>query len=175
MKMADGGFRPAYNAQLATDTESRVIVGAAITEDGTDYVHCAPMIEQIAERIGKKPEQALVDGGYASKETVEAVSKAQVAIYAPAPRRNGSNDPYEISRRDSEAVRAWKERMVSDEGQQTYKERAATAETVNAALRTWRTLSNFLVRGKRKVHCVLLWNVLAYDLLRYFALTANST
>jgi len=37
MKMGDGGFRPAYNAQLVTDTESRVIVGVSLTEAGTDY------------------------------------------------------------------------------------------------------------------------------------------
>ncbi|MGV2830985.1 hypothetical protein [Myxosarcina sp. GI1(2024)] len=31
MKMPDGGFRPAYNFQLAVDTGSRVIVGVDVT------------------------------------------------------------------------------------------------------------------------------------------------
>ncbi|MFO0714549.1 MAG: hypothetical protein U0353_32205 [Sandaracinus sp.] len=35
MKMGDGGFRPAYNVQYATDTESRVIVGVAVTNVGS--------------------------------------------------------------------------------------------------------------------------------------------
>jgi hypothetical protein len=36
MKLADGGFRPAYNLQFATDTESRIIVGVNASNQGTD-------------------------------------------------------------------------------------------------------------------------------------------
>jgi hypothetical protein len=36
MKMGDGGFRPAYNAQYATDTESQVIVGVEVVTVGSD-------------------------------------------------------------------------------------------------------------------------------------------
>jgi len=64
--------------------------------------------------------------------------------------------------------------MASDEGKAIYKERAATAETVNADLKTWRSLDRFWVRGKRKAFCVLLWNVLAYNTLRWVALAAAS-
>jgi len=34
MKMADGGFRPAYNIQYATDTDSQVIVGVDVSNQG---------------------------------------------------------------------------------------------------------------------------------------------
>jgi hypothetical protein len=27
LKMADGGFRPAYNGQLCTDTDTQIVVG----------------------------------------------------------------------------------------------------------------------------------------------------
>jgi len=175
MKMADGGFRPAYNAQLATDTQSRVIVGAGITEDGTDYAHCAPMMEQIEKRTGNNPEEVLVDGGFISKDSVAAVAAAGVVLYGPAPHRKWKEDPYAIGPGDSQAVRVWKERMTTPEAKDLYKQRAATAETVNGDLRTWRGLARFLVRGKRKVRCVLLWSVLVYDMMRYFALTANRT
>ena len=36
MKMADGGFRPAYNGQLAVDTETQVIVGVDVSNSGSD-------------------------------------------------------------------------------------------------------------------------------------------
>jgi hypothetical protein len=65
--------------------------------------------------------------------------------------------------------------MTTPEGQELYKQRGATAETVNGHLRTWRGLSRFLVRGKSKVRCVLLWSVLVYDMMRYFALAVNGT
>jgi transposase len=173
MKMGDGGFRPAYNAQLSTDTESRVIVGAAITEDGTDYAHCAPMIEQIAERTETTPEEVLVDGGYISKESVDKIDEKGVHLYGPLPERKGTIDPYEVKPEDSAAMRLLKQRMVTPEAREIYPLRAATAETVNADLKTWRTLQRFLVRGKHKVRCVLLWNVLAYNLLRWLALAPS--
>lgn len=174
MKMGDGGFRPAYNAQLATDTESRVIVGAALTAEGTDYGQSAPMLEEIEKRTGKKPDEVLLDGGYVSKESVDAISEHSVTLYAPLPERKGTPDRLAIKPQDSAALRALKERMGSDAGKAIYKERAATAETVNADLKTWRSLDRFLVRGTRKATCVLLWNVLAYNTLRWLALTTAS-
>src|SRR3954462_9578557 len=36
MKMPDGGFRPAYNVQVAVDTQSRAVVGVAGTSEGSD-------------------------------------------------------------------------------------------------------------------------------------------
>lgn len=64
MKMGDGGFRPAYNAQFATDTASQVIVGVEVTTAGSDMGQLIPMLDQVAERAGAKPDEWLVDGGY---------------------------------------------------------------------------------------------------------------
>ena len=36
MKMPGGGFRPAYNVQLACDPHSRAVVGVAVTNEGSD-------------------------------------------------------------------------------------------------------------------------------------------
>ena len=56
MKMGDGGFRPAFNVQLATTTDqARVIVGVEVTNRGTDQGESTPMIEQIEKRTGKRP------------------------------------------------------------------------------------------------------------------------
>jgi transposase len=174
MKMADGGFRPAYNAQLATETESRVIVGVGLTEAGTDYAQAEPMVEQIEERTGQLPPEVLLDGGFVSKAVVEAFDAKGVTLFGPVPERKAIADPYALRPGDSPAVQAWKLRMGSAEGQAIYRERAATAETVNADLKTWRTLDRLLVRGKRKALCVLLWNALAYNILRWVALAPPS-
>ena len=170
MKMGDGGFRPAYNTQFATDTASRVIVGVGLTENGTDYAEGAPMVDQIEQRTGTKPEEVLVDGGFISKDSVDEITEKQVTVYGPVPERKHNPDPFAVKPNDSEAVRCWKQRMASEPAQLIYRERAATAETVNADLRTWRTLDRFLVRGKRKAVCVVLWNALTYNILRWVAL-----
>ena len=48
MKMPDGGFRPAFNVQLATDKDSQVIVGVSVTNHGTDQGEALPVEEQVA-------------------------------------------------------------------------------------------------------------------------------
>jgi hypothetical protein len=60
MKMADGGFRPAFNGQFCTDTASQVIVGVAISNNGSDQGQMTPMLDHVANRYGRYPEHALV-------------------------------------------------------------------------------------------------------------------
>src|SRR5437764_2481448 len=74
MKMADGGFRPAYNVQFSTDTQTQIIVGVDVVTQGSDQGQLPPMLEQIHNRFDRYPEAALVDGGFAKHEDIEAVS-----------------------------------------------------------------------------------------------------
>ena len=64
MKMADGGFRPAYNCQLATDVDSRLIIAARASNSGGDMGQVEPTVDEIRERLGASPGRYLVDGGY---------------------------------------------------------------------------------------------------------------
>jgi hypothetical protein len=57
--------------------------------------------------------------------------------------------------------------MRSEEGKQIYKERAATSQTVNADLRSFRGLVQLTVRGIQKSRCVALWCALAYNLMHF--------
>jgi transposase len=162
MKMGDGGFRPAYNAQFATDTETQVIVGLEVATVGTDMAQLCPMVEQVGERYGTHPEEWLVDGGYPAAEHTK--------VYAPVPKpKDPDTDPYVAKADDSKAVGAWRERMGSNAAKEIYKERAATAECVNALARE-RGLIRLRVRGKATVRCVLLLHALAHNLMRTFAL-----
>ena len=57
--------------------------------------------------------------------------------------------------------------MASEEGKQIYKQRAATSETINADLRTFRGLGRITVRGLTKIRCVVLWSALAYNIMHF--------
>jgi len=172
MKMADGGFRPAFNVQLATDTESRVIVGVSVT-DTLDHDQMEPMLGQIERRTGRKPREHLVDGGFAKLQALEAAEAQGVTVIAPGMQpKLDSIERHKPRKDDSPAVAAWRKRMGSEEAQRIYRERAATAETVNADLKTWRGLDRFRVRGLDKALSVALWSVLAYNVLRWASLTA---
>jgi transposase len=169
MKMADGGFRPAFNVQFATDTASQVVVGVAVTDRGSDYGEMPVMLEQLAQRYDAAPEEMLVDGGFTKLEDVEHAAAKSVAVYGPVPQPKDADRDRHVPRpNDSEAVAAWRTRMGTDEAKTIYKERAATAECVNAAARN-RGLQRFQVRGLAKVTAVALLFALAHNLSRMFA------
>jgi transposase len=170
MKMADGGFRPAFNGQFAADTESQIIVGVEVTNEGSDQGQMEPMLEQLTERYEKVPEEYLVDGGFASHDGIEQASKRGTTVYAPVPKpKDGARDPHARLATDSNAIGDWRERMGTEEAKAIYKDRAATAECVNAIARN-RGLQQFRVRGRRKVKTVLLWYALAHNMMRGIAL-----
>jgi transposase len=174
MKMPDRGFRPAYNAQLATDTASQVIVGLDLVTE-IDQNQLAPMIEQLLARYGEAPAEHLVDGGYVNRVQISAVAAAGcgTTVYMPVPPAHvgSSRDPFVPHKRDSPAVIAWRARMATGEARRIYRERAATAECVNAIARN-RGLRAFGVRGRLKARAVLLWFALAHNLMRAVTLRA---
>lgn len=166
MKLSDGGFRPAYNVQFATDVESRVIVGVAVTNVGNDHGELMPMLAQLRQRTGQAPATELVDGGYVTRDVITDAAAIGVTIYAPVQTPKSDRDPATACRGDSPAVAAWRARMGTDAAKAVYKARAATAEWVNADTRTHRTLGPLLVRGLAKVHTWVLWVALAHNMMR---------
>jgi len=173
MKMADGGFRPAYNVQLATDTASRVIVGVRVTNEGSDLRQLTPILDDIERRTGKLPGEHLVDGGFVNLAAFTAAAARGITLYAP-PMNPANPRPADAPRKhpDSPAVAQWRRRMERTESKEIYKLRAATAETVNADLRRWRSLDRMPVRGLAKVQSHVLLNALAHNLMRWDALTS---
>lgn len=176
MKMGDGGFRPAFNVQLATTCEDQVIVGVDVSNAGSDMAQMAPMVQQVIERTGGTPGQWLVDGGFPAHEQIDAVhtqtqGKTEVIAPVPEPRRKPGDDdrppPDKHQRKegDSEAVAQWRARMADEQVKQQYKQRAATAECVNALARN-RGLQRMPVRGLGKVRAVAYLYALAHNLMR---------
>jgi hypothetical protein len=173
MKMPNGGFNPACNVQLASDTASRAIVGVEVSNEGSDAAGLSgPMRQQVERRTGRTVEQHLLDGGYLRKQDIEAAYERGVEMFVPPkPARQACRRGRELKAKpgESAAIRAWKRRMASAEGKEIYRQRAATSETVNADLRRHRGLTQFTVRGLAKVKCVALWCALAYNIMHFGA------
>ena len=120
MKMPNGDFNPAVNVQLATDTESRAILGVEVSNEGSNNAGLSePMRQQVERRTGRTVGQHLLDGGYMRDDDLERAHSAAVELFVPpklapsGPRRGRELEP---ERDDSAAVRAWKQRMTTEEG-----------------------------------------------------------
>jgi hypothetical protein len=140
------------------------------------------VLEQIEARTGVRPVELLVEGGYSNHDAIEKASAAGVTLYAPVPKpRKASEasetpdqppiDPHLPKPGDSDAVAAWRVRMGTDDAKQIYKQRAATAETVNADANAHRGMAATALRGLAKVtgHACLF--ALTYNLLRFITLS----
>ena len=145
MKMPNGGFNPACNVQLATDTESRAIVGVEVSKEGSDSAGLsAPMREQVEQRSGGRWSSICWTAAICARTTSSRrTSRAWNCSCRPSRQEICAERGRELEPKpgDSEAVQAWKRRMASAEGKEIYQQRAATSETVNADLRSYRGLT----------------------------------
>ena len=109
MKMPDGGFRPAYNVELATDRANGVIVGVTVIREGTDAGQALPMEEQVLKRTGQHPQDYLMDGGFATREDITALEERNVTVYSPVrlPRNKPEEEGYQPHYDDTPQVVRW--------------------------------------------------------------------
>ena len=177
MKFPDGGYRPGYNIQFSTDTASGMIVGVDVTNHGTDMEELPPMLEQLEERYDRSPEEALVDGGFASLDAIDDAAQRGCTVYAPLKDEQkqlaAGKDPYAAKRYDSEAVASWRERMGTAAGKLVYRLRGQTAEWVNAICRN-RGLQQMPVRGQLKCRTIAVLYAITHDVVRVAALRAKA-
>ncbi len=164
MKMADGGYRPAYNPQIKTTPTGAHIIGLSVTNTGSDQGLLEPALAEIEQRYGVTPRQVLADGGYSSKDDIELLHSRGITLFCPLP-KNTKGDPAAPRRDDGPGARAWRERMATPQGQATYRRRFAT-ERPHAHMRT-HGLQRLLVRGADKVKAVMLWHVHAFNFLQF--------
>ena len=175
MKMPDGGYRPAYNVQYSTACGSRVVVGSDVVMVGNDQGQLPPMLDQIEQRFEQRPKEALVDGGFVRLQDIEELQSGAkpTTVYAPVPQpKKEGVQRYQAKRGDTAEVAEWRVRMGSDEAKEIYKQRAATAECINAQARN-RGLVQFLVRGLQKVRTVALWFAVVNNMACSFLLQAQ--
>ena len=163
MKMADGGYRPAYNCQISTVAKGQIVVAAYAETNGSDRGLMRPMLDEIQRDYGRLPKRHLVDGGFNNNGDTEWAASQGVKVYGPPPKSKHRTDPYAPRDDDGPGVAQWRRRMSSPHGKGVYKRRVMT-ECINARFRQW-GLQQFTVRGKQKVTTVLNWFGLANNIL----------
>ena len=162
MKMADGGFRPAYNCQVASVAEGQIAIAVDVTNVGSDRGLMRPMQERLADLYGCA-KRYLVDGGFNKNEDIEWAASQGIKVYGPPANSKHGTDPYAPRPEDGPGMTAWRRRMKSPHGKSVYKRRAP-GECINARFRNW-GLRQFILRGREKVLTIMRWFALANNVL----------
>ena len=164
IKMADGGFRPAWNMQVVSVAGTPIVVGVKPSTIGSDRGLMRPMLDKIRKCFDRLPRRHLADGGFAAADDIEWAHNEGVDIYCPPTKPKNGSDPFQPRRNDGPGVLAWRGRMKSDEGKAQYRVRAI-CECIHARWRNW-NLIRLNARGEAKVTAVMLWHALANNILQ---------
>jgi transposase len=91
MKHGDNAIAPSYNAQISTEAEHKIIVGAHLSQCSSDAQSLQAAIEEVVQNLENKPAQVVVDGGFTNRENITQCAAQQIDLVGSLP------DPQERS------------------------------------------------------------------------------
>lgn len=176
MKNGKGAFIQGYNGQIAVDADHQIIVACALTQQAADVGHIVPLVEQVIERTGVKPDRVLADGGYFSTENMEALDNQGIeALIPPDRERCGTPDspPPPLSDEELAALKSidqMRHRVSTETGREAYAKRKVIVEPVFGQVKGSTGnpgFMGFLRRGLQK--CTSEWHCVcaSHNLLKY--------
>jgi transposase len=170
-----GCFVQAYNAQAAVDGQNQIIVAAEITQDTNDKKQLLPVLEQLEQNLGRKPETVTADAGYFSEAALMDEKAKGVDLLVPPDRQKHGAAPVQNSAADSLPVvsaktltETMRDRLRSPEGHALYKLRKQIVEPVFGQIKEARRIRTFLLRGLGKVQAEWQLICATHNLLKLF-------
>jgi transposase len=166
MKMADAGFRPAYNVQVTSAAGTQIIIAVDVSNNGSDRRLMKPMLEQLHEQTGRFPKRHIVDGGFCNASGIEWAHSQGIEVFCPPTKSKSGVDPCQPRDDDGQGTLIWRARMASDEGKALYAIRVI-CECIHARWRNW-GLRQVTVRGTEKVRGVAILYAFTNNVLQGF-------
>jgi len=166
-----GSFLQGYNAQAAVDATAQIVVAAEVTQETTDNHQLLPMLDQVKENLGCKPERVSADAGYWSEANATDESVASIDLHIATGREEQEEKiapksgppPGEVT-----AKVAMRQKLSSQAGRSIYKMRKAIVEPVFGQIKEQRGFRRFSLRGLANVGCEWKLVCLASNLLKLF-------
>lgn len=154
MKGSDG-FVQAYNAQVAVESISQLIVGQTVTQEPNDKQQVATMVANIKKQAGKKPKEMLADSGYCSEQNLKYLEKKNIDAYVATDRKKHGSQRVACKRgplpKGATRVDKMKRKLQTKEGAEIYAARKSIVEPVFGQIKHARGFRQFLMRGVEKV------------------------
>ncbi len=147
------GYEQGYNCQAAVDASSQVIVAQAVTQKQNDSDELIPLVDQVEENLGERPEEVSADCGYCSEGNLEALENRGVRGYVATGRqKHGTTSATSREEaRQGPRAKAMRKRLKQGGYRSRYRLRKQTVEPVFGQIKEARGFRAFLVRGVRKV------------------------
>jgi transposase len=169
-----GAFLQGYNAQAAVDSQAQVIVAVDVIQQTVDNHQLLPMLEQVEQNVGAKPQAVSADTGYWNPEQVEKIQVQGIDLHvATGKQKHGeasqaaSDDP--INSEGKLSLREQMERKLKTEaGRDLYRMRKAIVEPVFGQIKEWRGFRRFSFRGLKNVRAEWKLVCLTHNLLKLF-------
>jgi hypothetical protein len=165
-------FQQGYNAQIGVDGQAQIIVGAKVVQAGNDQQQLVPLLQEVAQHLGRMPEAASADGGYFSTAALTNEAVREVNLHVPPNER--APDPESLAETlpasASVQQRMW-QKLKSPAGRAIYNQRQVIVEPVFAQIKHVRGFRQFLLRGLAQVESEWLLVCMTHNLLKLFRAT----
>lgn len=166
---ASGAFVAAYNAQLAVDAASQVIVAQELTMRATDVQELPTLLAQVRRNTGRQARECSADAGYCSEANLADLARRRVRAYVAVGKdRHGSAPGQSARASHGPRRRAMAARLRRGGWRSRYRLRKCTAEPVIGQIKGARGFRQFLLRGREKVSGEWSLVCIAHNLLKLF-------
>jgi transposase len=183
MKCGNGEhFEQAYNAQASVETESRLIVGARVSDQPNDKEQLAPNVAAIPTSAVGAVGAVLADNGFYSERAVSAIEQpGGPTVYVAVEKSSHHRTVADLEQRadppppeaGASVSTVMAQRLQTRAGRALYKLRQQTVEPVFGIVKELMGFRRFLLRGLEKVQMEWTLVGLAYNLKRLHRLGAG--
>jgi len=171
------GFVQGYNAQVAVEAETQLIVGQAVTQAANDKQQLIPMLDQVEQQSGQKPEEVLADSGYASEANLQTVKDREVEAYIAVARdkhdKRQAQSPRGPIPKGATLLDRMRRKLKTKVGREIYARRKTIVEPVFGQIKQAQGFRQFLLRGLNKVQGEWALVCMAHNLLKVHRMVYN--
>lgn len=156
MQHRGGGFEQSYSNQAAVDRDSRLIVAISTGNSPSDAAQLVPMAQAVEAMCGQRPEVILADAGYRSEQGFQELEDKGFSAVVALGRESmetGSVDQDKLP-----CTRRMQERMASQAGRETYRQRKWIVEPVFGWIKNVLGFRQMSMRGMTKARAE--WSIL---------------
>lgn len=179
MPVSGGGFEQAYNAQVAVDADTMLVVATGVTQAPNDKEQIEPMLETLKAQavVLGAVERLIADTGFSSEKNIKACDAAQIEPLIAVARdehhpgwRERHSEPGALPD-NATPMQAMAHRLKTKAGRASYALRKQTVEPVFGIIKSVMGFRQFSLRGLKKATgewtlVCLGWNLKRMAVLR---------